>query len=34
MDVSRFAGIDVSAEPYDGNPAHSGRSVLRGQLGS
>nr|WP_238345357.1 anti-sigma factor [Actinopolymorpha cephalotaxi] len=32
MDVGRFAGIDVSAEPYDGNPAHSGKSVLRGRL--
>ena len=33
MDVDKFSGIDVSAEPYDGNPAHSGRSVLRGRLG-
>jgi hypothetical protein len=32
MDVDKFSGIDVSAEPYDGNPAHSGRSVLRGRL--
>lgn len=32
MDVGRFSGIDISAEPYDGDPAHSGRSVLRGRL--
>lgn len=27
---SRFDYVDVSVEPDDGNPAHSGRSVLRG----
>jgi hypothetical protein len=24
--------VDVSTEDYDGNPAHSGRSMLRGTL--
>ena len=28
-DPSRFALYDVSEEPDDGNPAHSGRSILR-----
>jgi len=32
VDIARFAGIDVSAEPFDGNPEHSAESVLRGQL--
>jgi hypothetical protein len=27
-----YRTIDVSAEEYDGNPAHSGRSMLRGSL--
>ena len=31
-DPSRFAAIDVSVEPGDGNPAHSKRSVLRAPL--
>jgi len=29
VDPARFAFLDVSAEPGDGNPAHSGASVLR-----
>ncbi|MTD45093.1 hypothetical protein GKE82_12520 [Conexibacter sp. W3-3-2] len=29
VDASRYAFIDVSVEPDDGNPAHSSRSVLR-----
>jgi hypothetical protein len=32
VDITRFTGIDIFAEPYDGDPAHSGRSILRGQL--
>lgn len=28
--ADRFDYVDVSVEPDDGNPAHSGRSVLRG----
>jgi anti-sigma-K factor RskA len=32
-DPSRFRYLDVSAEPADGDPAHSGRSVLRASLG-
>ena len=31
-DPDRFAAIDVSVEPGDGNPAHSKRSVLRAPL--
>jgi hypothetical protein len=31
-DPDGFAALDVSAEPADGNPAHSGRSVLRARL--
>lgn len=32
LDLSRYDLVDVSSEPYDGNPAHSGQSILRGQL--
>jgi anti-sigma-K factor RskA len=32
VDVSRYALVDVSLEPDDGNPQHSGDSVLRGRL--
>lgn len=32
VDVSRYALVDVSLEPDDGDPAHSERSVLRGRL--
>jgi hypothetical protein len=32
IDLSRFNTVDVSAEPYDGKPAHSGRSLWRGPL--
>jgi anti-sigma-K factor RskA len=32
--VSDFAFIDVSVEPEDGDPGHSGRSVLRGPTSS
>jgi hypothetical protein len=24
--------VDVSNEPFDGNPAHSGDSIVRGEL--
>jgi hypothetical protein len=27
-----FPIVDISAEPVDGDPTHSGRSLLRGQL--
>jgi anti-sigma-K factor RskA len=30
---ARYRYLDVSAEPADGDPAHSGRSVLRASLG-
>jgi anti-sigma-K factor RskA len=30
-DPTRFAFVDVSREPADGNPGHSGDSVLRGE---
>jgi hypothetical protein len=32
VDVSAFPIVDVSIEPADGVPTHSGRSVLRGTL--
>ncbi|MFC5379595.1 anti-sigma factor domain-containing protein [Aquipuribacter nitratireducens] len=32
LDVGRFALVDVSAEPTDGDPTHSGASLLRGAL--
>lgn len=32
MDPQQFPVVDVSVEPLDGNPAHSGDSVLRGTL--
>ncbi len=33
LDLDDFPIVDVSAEPYDGQPAHSGDSVVRGELG-
>lgn len=32
LDVAAFPVVDVSLEPFDGDPAHSGNSVLRGVL--
>lgn len=32
VDLKRYNVVDISREPNDGNPAHSGDSVLRGQL--
>lgn len=32
VDISRYRLVDVSAELYDGNSAHSGHSLLRGTL--
>lgn len=32
LDPTAFPVVDVSFEPFDGNPQHSGDSVLRGQL--
>jgi hypothetical protein len=32
VDPERFSVVDVSIEPLDGDPTHSGRSVLRGPL--
>lgn len=32
VDLSRFNTVDVSVEPDDGDPAHSGKSMLRGEL--
>ena len=34
LDLRRYDVVDVSAEPWDGDPAHSGDSVLRGRLGT
>lgn len=32
LQVDDYPVVDVSTEPYDGNPAHSGLSLLRGVL--
>lgn len=32
MNLADYPLVDVSLEPLDGNPAHSGKSVLRGTL--
>jgi hypothetical protein len=32
VDPSRFPIVDVSVEPTDGQPTHSGKSILRGKL--
>jgi hypothetical protein len=32
VDLTRYRVVDVSAEQYDNNPAHSGDSLLRGEL--
>ncbi|MBC7441427.1 MAG: anti-sigma factor [Ramlibacter sp.] len=32
VDLSQFPLVDVSVEPDDGNPAHSGDSIVRGEL--
>ncbi len=34
VDVATYAVVDVSAEPPDGDPTHSGVSLLRGTLGT
>ena len=32
VDLSQYPLVDVSAEPDDGDPQHSGDSILRGEL--
>ena len=32
LDLDDFVIVDVSDEPYDGDPAHSGNSIVRGEL--
>lgn len=32
LDVADYPLVDISVEPYDGNPLHSGDSIVRGQL--
>lgn len=32
VDLSVYSLVDVSEEPYDGDPAHSGDSIVRGEL--
>lgn len=34
VDLSEYDLVDISFEPVDGDPAHSGDSIVRGQLGS
>lgn len=34
LDLADLPVVDVSEEPFDGNPAHSGDSVVRGILGA
>jgi len=33
IDLARYDLVDVSAESFDGDPAHSGDSIVRGRLG-
>lgn len=32
LDVAEYPIVDISTEPFDGKPAHSGASLLRGKL--
>lgn len=32
VDLDVFSVVDISVEPNDGNPAHSGESIVRGEL--
>jgi hypothetical protein len=32
LDLTRYSLVDVSIEPYDGDPVHSRDSVVQGQL--
>lgn len=34
VDLDRFSVVDVSLEPLDGDPTHSGDSIVRGPLGA
>jgi anti-sigma-K factor RskA len=34
VNISTYPLVDISIEPADGNPAHSGNSVVRGRLAS
>lgn len=34
LDLAEYPVVDVSEEPFDGNPAHSGDSIVRGILGA
>lgn len=34
IDLAEFSVVDISAEPLDGNPEHSGDSIVRGALNS
>ena len=32
LQINEYPIVDISSEPYDGNPKHSGDSLLRGEL--
>jgi hypothetical protein len=32
LDLGQYPVVDISAEPLDGNPTHSGKSLLRGTI--
>jgi anti-sigma-K factor RskA len=32
VDITQYVLVDISDQPYNGNPAHSGNSIVRGQL--
>jgi hypothetical protein len=34
LDLAEFPVVDVSIEPLDGDPKHSGKSILRGSIGA
>ena len=33
VDLADYVLVDISQEPEDGDPAHSGDSIVRGELG-
>jgi len=32
LDLAAYPVVDISEEPFDGNPGHSGDSIVRGVL--
>lgn len=34
VDLAKYSVVDISSEPFDGDPAHSTDSIVRGELGA